>query len=68
MKFNEENSKRSSLSDSKGGLEKKYEDILQKMEEEIRNHIRVEQQLKLLLESVKLKLEDTNKSLQDKKN
>lgn len=70
MKFNGQSnrvSKRNSLASSCGELAKEYEDMVQKMEEEIRNHVRVEQQLKLLAESVKLKLEDANRSLEAEK-
>ncbi len=37
---------------------KEYELMIQKLEEEARNHVRVEQQLKLHLESLQFKLDD----------
>lgn len=39
-----------------------YEQMLQKLEAEIRNHIRVEQQLKLHIEGLNNKLEESQKS------
>jgi len=38
-----------------------YEKIIQKLEGDIRNHIRIEQQLKLHIESVQSQLEDLQK-------
>ncbi len=37
---------------------KDYEKMVQKLEEEVRNHIRVEQQLKLHIESLQFKMEE----------
>jgi len=39
-----------------------YEQLLQKLEGEVRNHIRIEQQLKLHIESTQAKLEDAEKA------
>ncbi len=39
--------------------QKDYEQMLQKLEAETRNHIRVEQQLKLHIESIQSKLDET---------
>ena len=38
-----------------------YEQQLQKLESEVRNHIRIEQQLKLYFENAQQKLEDVEK-------
>ena len=35
-----------------------YEEMIQKLEGDVRNHIRIEQQLKLHIESIQNKLED----------
>lgn len=40
-----------------------YESMLQKYEAEVRNHIKIEQQLKLHIECVQDKLEDQEKVL-----
>lgn len=45
------------------GLENAYESQLQKYEAEVRNHIKIEQQLKLHIECVQDKLDDTEKLL-----
>lgn len=42
-----------------------YEKIIQKLEAEVRNHISVQQQMKLYIESYQAKLEE-NESLEDK--
>jgi len=44
---------------------KEYENMLQKLEEEARNHIRVEQQLKLHVEALQTKVDDLEKELSD---
>lgn len=41
---------------------KEYELMLQKLEAEVRNHIRVEQQLKLQLETMQFKMEELENS------
>eukprot|EP00826_Nyctotherus_ovalis_P043199 TRINITY_DN4522_c0_g3_i1.p1 TRINITY_DN4522_c0_g3~~TRINITY_DN4522_c0_g3_i1.p1 ORF type:complete len:150 (+),score=49.85 TRINITY_DN4522_c0_g3_i1:263-712(+) len=42
-------------------LQKDYEQMLQSLEEEARNHIRIEQQLKLHIDSLQEKLEEKEK-------
>jgi predicted RNase H-like nuclease (RuvC/YqgF family) len=49
------------------GPPKDYEIMLQKLEEEIRNHIRVEQQLKILVETSQSELEDSEKEIKSLK-
>lgn len=73
-----DNEKNQVESNSKASLEppSEYESIIQKLEAEIRNHIRVEQQLKLYIESLQFKLDEeqtlvnnltnNNKELEDK--
>jgi chromosome segregation ATPase len=46
---------------------KDYEIMLQKLEEEIRSHIRVEQQLKILVETSQSELEDAEKEIKSLK-
>ena len=48
---------------ARGDLQTQYEQQLQKYEAEVRNHIKVEQQLKLHIECVQDKLDDTEKVL-----
>ena len=48
---------------ARGDLQTQYEQQLQKHEAEVRNHIKVEQQLKLHIECVQDKLDDTEKVL-----
>ena len=43
------------------GPPKDYEEIIQKLEGDVRNHIRIEQQLKLHIESIQYKLEEAEK-------
>ena len=43
-----------------------YEEMLQKLEAEARNHIRVEQQLKLQIETIQFKSEEIKQSLEEK--
>eukprot|EP00345_Euplotes_harpa_P007712 CAMPEP_0168346836 /NCGR_PEP_ID=MMETSP0213-20121227/18563_1 /TAXON_ID=151035 /ORGANISM="Euplotes harpa, Strain FSP1.4" /LENGTH=51 /DNA_ID=CAMNT_0008355673 /DNA_START=87 /DNA_END=242 /DNA_ORIENTATION=- len=38
-----------------------YEQMVQKLEEDVRNHIKVENQLKLILESTQFKYDDYEK-------
>ena len=45
------------------GAPSEYEQMLQKYEAEVRNHIKIEQQLKLHIECVQDKLEDQEKQL-----
>lgn len=57
--------KRSSLKTEKSDLiqqNEQFEGMLQKLEAEVRNHIRIEQQLKLHLESSQAKLEEAEKT------
>lgn len=44
-----------------------YEQMIQKLEADVRNHIRVEQQLKLHIESIQNKLEEYERSQPPKK-
>lgn len=56
--------KRSNLKSDKSDLiqqNEQFEEMLQKLEGEVRNHIRIEQQLKLHLESSQAKLDETEK-------
>lgn len=48
---------------SSSGAPSEYEQMLQKYEAEVRNHIKIEQQLKLHIECVQDKLEDNEKLL-----
>jgi len=48
---------------SGAGAPSEYEQMLQKYEAEVRNHIKIEQQLKLHIECVQDKLEDQEKLL-----
>ena len=78
MNMKLDNEKNQVESNSKASLEppSEYESIIQKLEAEIRNHIRVEQQLKLYIESLQFKLDEeqtlvnnltnNNKELEDK--
>lgn len=50
-------------SERQGSLQSQYEGQLQKYEAEVRNHIKIEQQLKLHIECVQDKLDDTEKLL-----
>ena len=45
------------------GQPKDYESMLQKMEAEVRNHIRVEQQLKLHIETMQGKIDECERQL-----
>lgn len=47
--------------DGQTSLQSQYEQQLQKYEAEVRNHIKIEQQLKLHIECVQDKLDDTEK-------
>lgn len=47
---------------------KEYELMIQKLEGDIRNHIRVEQQLKLHIETVHNKLEEMEKTVKEVQN
>lgn len=47
--------------DASNSLQSQYEQQLQKYEAEVRNHIKIEQQLKLHIECVQDKLDDTEK-------
>ena len=47
---------------------KDYEVMLQKYEAEVRNHIKIEQQLKLHIECVQDKLDDIEKQNKNKEN
>ena len=51
------------LDESTEDLSKEYESQLQKYEAEVRNHIKIEQQLKLHIECVQDKLDDAEKLL-----
>ena len=44
----------------KNDFQEEYDKMLQKLEAEIRNHIRTEQQLKLCIEGLQEKIEDYN--------
>jgi len=46
---------------------KGYEQMLQKLEEEVRGHIRIEQQLKLHIDNLQAKSEEDEKSIMDLK-
>lgn len=46
-----------------GGQEGDYEQMLQKLEEEARDHIRIEQQLKLHIDSLQDKIEEMEKEM-----
>ena len=55
------NLENSSSQASNGELITEYESMIQKLEAEVRNHIRVEQQLKLHLDSFQTKIEENEK-------
>jgi len=46
------------------GIVQEYESIIQKLEAEIRNHVRVEQQLKLYIETLQFKNDEMQAKLQ----
>eukprot|EP00826_Nyctotherus_ovalis_P015247 TRINITY_DN14319_c0_g1_i22.p2 TRINITY_DN14319_c0_g1~~TRINITY_DN14319_c0_g1_i22.p2 ORF type:complete len:148 (+),score=37.48 TRINITY_DN14319_c0_g1_i22:423-866(+) len=50
------------------GQEEDYEQMLQRLEEEARDHIRIEQQLKLHIDSLQDKIEDMDKSARELQN
>lgn len=47
---------------------KEYELIIQKLESDVRNHIRVEQQLKLHIETVHNKMDEMEKKIKEVEN
>jgi len=47
---------------------KAYEEIIQKLENDIRNHIRIEQQMKIAMEALQQKVEDKDKERSKLKN
>jgi len=65
-------SKQNSLLTDKSALSgieppKEYEIMIQKLEAEARNHIRIEQQLKLHIESLQFKIEENTNDLEKEK-
>jgi hypothetical protein len=66
MSETEENETFSSFSISKKEVPEEYEKLLIKLEADIRNHIKVEQQLKLHIESITSQMEETIKDLKNK--
>lgn len=63
MSETEQNETVSSISLSGKQVPEEYEKLIQKLEADVRGHIRVEQQLKLHIESVSQQLEDNIKEL-----
>eukprot|EP00831_Metopus_contortus_P071992 TRINITY_DN65739_c0_g1_i1.p1 TRINITY_DN65739_c0_g1~~TRINITY_DN65739_c0_g1_i1.p1 ORF type:complete len:179 (+),score=56.22 TRINITY_DN65739_c0_g1_i1:115-651(+) len=64
MKEEEKEQHSSRSVDTTRDIPKEYEQALQKLEEEARNHVRIEQQLKLHIESLQFKQDDMEKTLQ----
>jgi len=65
MNLKPEQSNISSSRKQDGGEEGDYEQMLQKLEEEVRDHIRIEQQLKLHIDSLQDKIEEMEKETKD---